>query len=190
MKSINYLLLLIISIVLVSCSGKSELEKKLNCSANLDYIDFKESVDFKNTFKLNVPNKFSEQLFYNNYQTTIMVADTTKSLTNSYMLEINYNSGNLVIEDKLKYDLASKLLKEEQLEVFQDGVTKINKKDAFWLKAKNEKGKYPYHQFLLLIKDTSTNYFEVKTKVYGEENVEERICESVAIIKSLEKIKN
>ena len=106
------------------------------------------------------------------------------------MLEVNHNNGNLVIDDKLKYDLASKLLEEEKLSVFADGKTSINNKDAFWVKAKNVEGKYLYHQLLLLIKDTSTQYFEVKTKVYGEENIDDRICESVTIIKSLEKLEN
>lgn len=187
MKFLKISALIFIPFLVLNCTNKNALQKEFNCSGSLNYSSFKESIDFKNTFEITIPKKFSEQLFYNNYQTSIMVADTTKSLTNSYMLEVNYNNGNLVIDNKLKLNVTSKLLKEEKLQVFQDGKTTINHKDAYWFKAKKEEGKYPYHQFLLLIKDTPTHYFEVKTKIYGEKNVEYRICESIAIIKSLKK---
>jgi len=40
---------------------------------------------------------------------------------------------------------------------------------------------FNYHQFNLIVKLSDETYFTAYTEVYGDSNINERICESIAI---------
>ena len=49
-----------------------------------------------------------------------------------------------------------------------------------------ENAGYPYHYLQVYIKTEIDEYFTFTTKVYGSDNIEERLCESIALFDQIE----
>ncbi len=183
------LFIFILVFSLLGWNNKSELEKKFDCNATLDYLEFESITDFNKNFQITVPKEFETQLFYNNYQSSILTSNSTKekplSILDSYIVEVNYNTGELDLNKEFIIGLIEKLQFEENLTVMNKSKIKFKGKEAYWLESNRISGKYPYNEFTLLVKESLTSYYEIIIKIYGDNNKQERLCESFAIIKSI-----
>jgi len=72
------------------------------------------------------------------------------------------------------------------LEKIKSGQILFQNKPALWYVVKGKKNGFPYHQFNLMVENTETTYFSVYSEIYGDKNIEERICESISIIDKIE----
>jgi len=167
-----------------SCSNKSELSKSFNCETS-EIKNDKEYLDFKNNFKLKLPSTWKTNKYYSEFQSEIFSADTTKQLSESFIFDASYNFGNL----KLDADYVKKtdsVLRMNNLEKIKSGQILFQNKPALWYVVKGKKNGFPYHQFNLMVENTETTYFSVYSEIYGDKNIEERICESISIIDKIE----
>lgn len=174
----------IIIVVLISCSKQSELIKNFNCktsiSENITHI-----TDFKNNFKLKLPTNWKRKMYYGNYQSEIFTADTTKQLTDSFILVTSFNLGNLNFNEFF-YQKNDSVLKASGLYELNSGTTTFQSKPAFWYVAKGSKNNFKYQTFNITVKLSESSYFNAYSEIYGEEHIEERICKSIAFIETVE----
>lgn len=177
------LFILILLVVIVSCGKKTSLSEKFNCNAsflsNLEIVE-----DVKNNFSIKLPKTWKTNLYFDDLQSSIYTADTTKQLTKSLLLDFSY------IKKDIEFNTLFKLQQEQEglakkliLKDFQK--TLFLGKESCYTISKGKKEKYPYLLFNLFIKENTSNFVFVKTEIYGDSLVNERICEAINIIEKI-----
>ncbi|MEE9348436.1 MAG: hypothetical protein V3U80_00145 [Flavobacteriaceae bacterium] len=183
----HFLLLLIISTSIVSCDKINTLQQDFNCKTQR-FSKTEIITDVQDKFTVTVPKHWKTSLFFNNYQSQIQSADTLKQLSETYILITALNNGNLEVNDAFK----DKKLKQYEEDHFKNAKFKFityNDKPSIWFLAKGEKLNKTYHYFQLFVKNSPTDYFEFSTEIYGDDLVDERLCESIALLKKVEILK-
>ena len=182
MKSFLYIIALFF--ILISCKNQSELSKTFNCkTSNLSNSEV--FTDFKQNFNITIPTNWNTELYYNEFQSEIFTADTTKQLSETYILDAAFNYGNLEFNDDF-YNKTASILATSNLQKIKDGSIKFKSKPAYWYLVKGTKKGFNYNQFNLLIKLSKETYFTAYSEIYGTNNIDERICESITILNSIE----
>ena len=88
------LIIFAIFFIFSSCKKQSQLSSIFECdTVNLKNLN--EYSDFKQNFKITIPNNWKTELYYNEFQSEIFTADTTKQLSETYVLDASFNFGNL-----------------------------------------------------------------------------------------------
>lgn len=181
----NYLFRFCILIVLFSsCSKPSELSKDFNCgSINLEKTT--EITDFNKNFKLHIPTSWNTAFYYNNFTSEIFTADTIKQLTKTYILDASYNLGEVIFnQDFLARN--DSISTSENLEIIKANNILFQSKEGYYFVSKGFKNKFPYHKLNLTVKLSPNTYFNSFVEVYGNEAVDDRICEAIAILDNIE----
>jgi len=180
----NIFSFLVVIILLLSCSNPSKLQEKFTCKIaeveNLKIIN-----DFNKNFKLSISNNWKTTLYFNKYESEIFAADTLKQLTESFILGTSFNLGvlNFDIDFHKKTD---SILKQSNLEIINSGKDLFQSKQAYWYLAKGSKNGFTYHQFNLTAKLSENTYFNGYSEIYGDNNINERICETISILEKIE----
>lgn len=182
MKSTLYIFSL--AFLLISCRNQSELSKTLNCSTsklnNLEVYS-----DFKQNFKIQIPTNWKTELYYDDFQSEIFSADTTKQLSETYILDAAFNYGNLEFNEEF-YKKTDSLLATSNLQKEKDGNLEFKTKPAYWYLVTGTKKGFTYNQFNIVVKLSSETYFTAYSEIYGTNNIDERICESISILDNIE----
>ena len=182
---INFTLFLILMISFSSCTKKLSLQEELNCSTSSLFSNTFERKDIHKNFKIDIPKTWKYQLYYDDYQSSIFMADTIKELTASFILDVAWKNGGLELNDSFEkslLDTSSYSIVKSNLEQFKD-------LPCYWNVSKGIKENFTYHIFNLFIKTSEGDYLEFKTEIYGDDLVDERLCEALKIINSVEIIK-
>ena len=123
--------------------------------------------------------------YYTKNQSELFAADTLKQLSESYILDVSFNQGVLKFNDDF-YRVSDSLLKKNNLRVIRSGLQDFKGNPTHWRIVTGEKNGFLYHEFNWTILKSENTYVNAHIEVYGEENINERICESTAILKELE----
>lgn len=177
------IILIVASLLFISCSQPSEISKDFNCKS-LAYNNLEEVVDVKNLFSIQVPRTWKTNLFYDNIQSSIYTADTTKQLTETLLLDIT------IINKNIKFDIPFKLNKEKEnltknLIKVKSKETSIINKTAYFSISKGKKGIYNYQVCDFFIKVNEQNFILAKAEVYGDSLVNKRFCKAFNFIEKI-----
>lgn len=178
------ILLAITVLVVFSCVKKPYLHDTFKC-APISYENSIEKKDFNQNFSLSIPKNWKTNLFFNEYQSSISTADTTRQLTESFILDASYSIGQVNFDSQF-YKRTDSIISKNAYLLVDSGEESFQLKPSFWYLVKGEKKGFAYHQFNLTLKLSEKNYFNVNVEIYGDSDVNERLCESLSI---LEKIK-
>lgn len=170
--------------ILPSCTKQSELSKKLNCNASKT-TNSKVYTDFKNNFKISIPTNWKTELYYNDYQSEIFTADTTKQLSETFIIDAAFNYGNLEFTEDF-YKKTDSILAISNLKKVKGDRLKFKSKPAYYYLVTGSKNGFVYNQLNLIVKLSQATYFTAYSEIYGTATVEERICESIALLNSIE----
>lgn len=176
--------LYIIIFALVSCSKPSGLSKEFNCES-VNFENTARISDFNKNFRLSVPISWKTKLYYDNFTSEIFTADTIKQLSETFILNASYNYGEVNFNDgffKRKDSLAT----SKKLQIIKSKSIRFQSKESYYTVLKGMKNNFPYHQFQLIVKLTDNSYFNSQVEIYGEDAVEARICEAIAILDEIE----
>ena len=180
----QYTVLFFVLFLILGCKEKSELNKTFNCNTfNLNNIETYS--DFKQNFKLDIPLSWKTELYYDEFQSEIFTADTTKQLSETYILDAAFNFGNLEFNEEF-YLKTDSIILVSSLQKAKDGNLQFKSKPAYWYLVKGTKKGFSYHQFNLMVKLSKETYFTAYSEIYGTKNIDERICESISILESIE----
>jgi hypothetical protein len=160
------------------------LDQIFNCN-NIDLTDTKNISDFNKNFKLDIPISWNTALYYNSYQSEIFTADTTKQLTESFIFDVSFNLGELNFDDNF-YKKTDSILTANNLQIVKSGNHRFQEMPAYWYLVKGSKRGFTFHQFNLMVKNTPNAYFKAYSEIYGDEHINERICESIGLLKNIE----
>ncbi|WP_144894524.1 hypothetical protein [Lutibacter sp. Hel_I_33_5] len=139
----------------------------------------------KKLFSTEIPKNWKTNLFYDDVQSSIYTADTTKQLTETTLLDITFVNQKIVFDSIFK----QKMLKKHQsnkLSLLKFEQTTLLNKPAILDIAKGTKGNFPYQIANLFVKINASNFMHVKTEVYGDSLVNERLCKSINLIERIQ----
>lgn len=171
-------------ITFLSCSKQTELSKSFSCKT-YKIQNATNIYDFKKNFRIPIPNTWKTNLYYTEFQSEIFTADTIKQLSETYILDVSFNNGSLKFNDNFIKKTDS-LLTISSLYKIKEKTIKFQEKPAYWYVVKGIKNGFTYHQFNLFILNSENTYITANSEIYGDNNVEDRICESISIIEKIE----
>ncbi|MFY0604343.1 MAG: hypothetical protein JXQ93_10355 [Flavobacteriaceae bacterium] len=178
-----YALLLLISIFAYSCKGRSEIALDFNCNGS-QLSDLESVDDFEKNFSIPIPKNWKVNLYYDNAQSSIYFADTTKQLTETMILDITY------IKQKTNFDDA--FLKNIQANykatALQEEISKefvLNTYPSYYTLAKGLRNNFTYTICNIYVNTNSKNLIHAKLEVYGDSIVNERICKGISLIEKV-----
>lgn len=174
-------LLLFISII--SCNSSSELQKDFNCSSS-SYSNLEEVEDFKKVFTVQLPKNWKTNLYYDNVQSTIYSADTTKQLTETTIFDFNLVQKAVSFNDKFQLELESENLAKGLIST-QKKVLKLGEKPSFYMLSKGKKQNFPYQKLNIFKKLNNENFINIKIEVYGDKLIEERLCKAISLVEKI-----
>ena len=175
---------LLATLFFFSCSKQSEISKIFNCDTN-EIENPKATVDFHKNFTLTTSSNWKTDLYFNEFQSEIFVADTTKQLTASFILIASFNQGVLNFDANFRNRIDS-ISKKENLQIINFGKQFFQSKPGYWYIAKGLKNGFTYHHFNLTIKQSDNTYFNAYSEIYGDNNIDERICETISLLEKVE----
>ncbi|MCI2228481.1 hypothetical protein MC378_04830 [Polaribacter sp. MSW13] len=176
--------IIITSILFFSCHKQSEISQHFNCES-ITITNLEEVKDVKNLFSVEIPKNWKTNLFYDDVQSSIYTADTTKQLTETLLLDVTFINKNINFDDLFKLKLEQESL-SKQLVQTKSKETSLLDNSAFYTISKGKKGKFDYQVCQAFIKVNEQNFILVKAEVYGDSLVNKRMCEAITL---LEKIK-
>lgn len=184
MKRTNWFLLTVI-LLMIGCQN-SKFERDFECDTPLQFTNTKTYTDVLKHFEVDIPKKWKTKLYYDEYQSKLYTADTTKELTSSYMIDITWHQGELVLDKDFEVKLAESARREHQLIPVKNGQGEFLEHPSFYLIATGKMNDLNWHYLQVYVKTGVDEYYTLTSKIYGNEFVTERICSSFAIFKEIE----
>ncbi|MDY7396379.1 hypothetical protein UMM65_14100 [Aureibaculum sp. 2210JD6-5] len=180
-------IIIILAIVFISCQSNS-LKEQFNCEIDVEFSELKEYRDFLKNFRIQVPKNWKTTLYYDEYSSEIYSADTTKQLTDTYVLEMSWKQGELEINDDFAKKINDTLQLKEQLKMTKSGFGKFKKKPMYFNLSEGTRSGINYKYLQVYLKTNIDEYITLTSKVFGDKLVDERLCESVELFESLQLI--
>ena len=173
-----------ISIFIISCN-KTKLEKEFSCSSQSFMSNNEKVTDIKKKFTIQIPKHWKTNLFFDDIQSSIYFADTTKQLTETVLLDVTHvlNKYNFTKEFKTQLFKSDSILK---LKLVTDKEITFKEKPTYYRVSSGFKGKYPYQIVNIYIIQNSNSAFHIKTEVFGDSLINKRLCKAIQLIHTLE----
>ncbi len=178
------LIIIIIAIGFVSCQSNS-LRKEFNCETKTEFSELKEYRDFLKNFRIQVPKSWKTTLYYDEYSSDIYSADTTKQLTDSYVLEMSWKQGELILDKTFEEKIKDTLKLKEQLKIIKSGFGKFKEKPMYFNLSEGTRSGIKYKYLQVYLKTNIDEYITLTSKVFGDKLVNERLCASVELFDGL-----
>ena len=180
-------LILLLGFTFLACSSPSELEEMNGCGADLP-DNLTEKTDFKKNFKLQLPSPWKTSYYYSPSTSEMFAADTTKQLTESYIVELIHQDAELELGSDLKSKIDS-FNKDNNYSLVDSNELQFKNHPAAFFTLKGKKNNYDVLIFDLYVKTSEVSYFNSKIEIYGNSNIQNRLCESLAILNTIEFLK-
>ncbi|WP_460190724.1 hypothetical protein [Urechidicola sp. KH5] len=166
----------------LSCDKHTHgLYKDLACSTSAPNNTFTKQ-DYQKNFSIKIPRHWKHSGFSDELQSSIMAADTLKQLSESYILDIAFKNGEITIDQ----NFIETFNKQIPYDVIYNAVEPFKDHASFWQVAKGTKQGYNYHVFQQVIKKNATSFIELKIELFGDQLVDERLCEALTVISTLD----
>ena len=172
-----------IASLLLSCNKQSELSKDFNCKTPV-FKDLENVQDVKNLFSVEIPKTWKTNLFYDDIQSSIYTADTTKQLTETLLLDITTIHRNINFDSSFKLKQEQENLAKNLIKVKSEEINLLNKPTYFTL-SKGKKGNYQYQISHFYIKINDEKFMLAKVEIYGDSLVNERMCNAFSLIEKI-----
>lgn len=140
--------------------------------------------DFRKNFAINVPKNWKTQLYYDSQTSEIFIADTTKQLNETFILSASFINHKLKIDSTFIRNHSQKI-ENQHFNIVNSKSIIYRNKPAYWAIFKGVKNNRELHRFTFFIELSENTYFTTNTDVYGNKNIEKRICESASIIEKI-----
>ena len=170
----------IIFLIFIGCNQTSQLGGEFTCDPSYD-LTLALETDLKKKFQIGIPSTWKVNLYQDEVQSSIYVADTAVALSNSILMDVTW------VKDNIKFDKVF-LLKNEQQELFKKNIKVVSKEIEFQGKKthyalfKGNKNNLPYQSLHSFIKIDDMSFLKVKIDLYGKEEIQERLCKALSII--------
>ncbi|ANW95682.1 hypothetical protein AXE80_05055 [Wenyingzhuangia fucanilytica] len=157
---------------LFSCEQKTEIK-------NTRVVN-----DVHHNFKIKVGKNWKTELYFDDYQSRIYSADTTRNYSESFIIDITRFEGNITLSDNFRQHLMSQIKSIPRAYIIKEGFIDFKDSAAYAIYSFQKKEDIVLYniQCYLTYPD---HYFLLESKINGSQNLEKNTCESIAIFNSL-----
>lgn len=159
------------------------MAKDWNCDisvSNLETLD-----DVKGNFSIQVPKTWKTNFYYDEQQSAIISADTTKNLTETVMIDATHVIGKLSFNPEFIQRFKSNLSQQKLVESTSYEFEFLNT-PSYYSRALNATGKYPLEVVNIFLNTSKEDYLHATIKVYGDSLVNERLCLGLSLLENLQ----
>jgi len=172
------------ALVLVSRQN-SKFEKEFECETPTSYTQTKNFKDVLNHFEIEVPSNWKSELYYDEYQSALYTADTTKTLRETYILDIAWHQGELVLNKDFEVRVAENATRNLKLIPVKSGFGEYLGHPAYYHIATGKSDDLSWHYLEVYVQHKVDEYYTFTSKIYGNEFVSERICASFSVFNEI-----
>ncbi len=181
----KYLFILIGFVLFLQSCKKNDIRNELNCLTTTNFADTKEIIGFLKHFKVKVPKNWKSELYYDETQSRFYSADTSKQLTETYIIDVTWHQGEIELNSDFKQIIENDIKQNEQLKPIKEGFGYFKDIPCYYNLAKGIHAGFTYHYLQIYLKTNVDEYYNLTSKVYGDEFIEERICESLSLFENI-----
>jgi hypothetical protein len=181
----KYLFSLLGLIIILSSCKKNDVRSAIDCTTITNFSETKEISGFLKHFKLEVPKSWKSELYYDETQSRFYSADTSKQLTDTYIIDVTWHQGEIELNENFERIIENDLKQNEHLTPFKGDFGYFKDLPCYYNLAKGKSSGFTYHYLQIYLKSNVDEYYHLTTKVYGDVFVEERICESLSLFEGL-----
>ena len=117
----KYLFVLSVFVVTMIGCTKNNVREDMNCNTTTNFADTKEISGFLKHFKLDVPKHWKSELYYDEIQSRFYSADTTKQLTETYIIDVTWHQGEIELNSDFEQVIDNDIKINEGLKPFKSG---------------------------------------------------------------------
>lgn len=181
------IIIVLLCFAFMACNSTGELEQLNFCKSELP-PNTEEKSDFKNNFKLQLPKEWNKSYFYSATTSELYTADTTKQLSEATILEFIFHDATLTMGSDLFNKIATvNRIHNNTLADSQE--FKFQGKPAVYFTSKGKKADQDVLLFDLYVQTSENTYFNAKSEIYGYQEQQSRLCQSLSIINTVEFLK-
>ena len=173
-----------LTLMLISCQN-SKFEKEFECETPISYTQTKTFKDVLNHFEIDVPSNWKSELYYDEYQSALYTADTTKALRETYILDIAWHQGELVLNKEFEVRVAQNASRNLKLVPVRSGFGEYLGHPAYYHIATGKSEDLSWHYLEIYVQHKVDEYYTFTSKIYGNEFVSERICASFSVFNEI-----
>lgn len=172
--------LTLLTLFLTSCQ-KSKFEREFECETPSSYTQTKAYKDVLGHFEIDVPSSWKTELYYDEYQSALYSADTTKTLRETFILDVSWRQGELVLNKDFEVKVAQNATRNLKLIPVKSGFGEYLGNPAYYHIATGKSDDLSWHYLEVYVQHKVDEYYVFTAKIYGDEFVSERICSSFSI---------
>ena len=181
----KYIYILIATLFIFTSCENNELKEQFECDAPTHFTNTKEYKDVLSKFYIEIPKYWKTQLYYDEFQSDLYSADTTKQLSETYLIDITWHQGELNFDKEFKSNISKNLKGKGLLKVIKSGIVKFKKHDSYYNLSTGKNSELTYHYLQIYLKYKPDEYFTFTSKIYGDRNTNERVCASISIFNNI-----
>lgn len=170
--------------VMSSCE-QSKFEKEFECNTPRSYTQTKSYKDVLKHFEIDIPSSWKTELYYDEYQSSLSTADTTRQLRESFVLDIAWHQGELVLNKEFEVRVAENASRNLKLIPVKSGFGEYLGHPAYYHIATGKSNDLSRHYLEIYVQHKVDEYYTFTSKIYGDEFVSERICASFGIFNEI-----
>ncbi len=181
MKQHKVLFVFFVFLQLISCKKPSDFERVFSCNNSNELHSFETVDEFSQRFSVQLPKYWKTELYSIEGQSGIITADTTKVFTETYKIDFSVVQGAISISDEFKTNL-NQVVRDSGLTTLQSDFVDFKEKKGLYNLAKGMSHNTPIQVLQYYVKLNDNEYLLVKSEIFGEDNTQSRLCESIFLI--------
>lgn len=181
----KYFFTLLVLVASLSSCKQNDIRTALDCTTTTNFANTKEISGFLKHFKLEVPKNWKSELYYDEIQSRFYSADTSKQLTDTYIIDVTWHQGEIELNNDFQQVIENDVKQNERLTPFKNGFGNFIDLPCYYNLAKGKSSGFTYHYLQIYLKTNVDEYYHLTTKVYGDEFIEERLCESLSLFEGI-----
>jgi hypothetical protein len=137
--------------------------------------------DVKGLFAVELPKTWKINLFYDEIQSSIYTADTTKQFTETILLDITYIEKPILFNEAFLLNLEREKLGDKLIRIHSQK-RKFKGKEAYFTTFIGKKKNYKYKVLEMYVKINKKSFLHTKTEIYGDSLIDQRLCKAIHLI--------
>lgn len=167
----------------ISCSKNAGIFSNFDCPQTSE-ISTKPILDAFFKFSLDIPTTWKTELYIDNDTSIFATADTTKQLTEAFLIKVSQIPGQLTLNQATTVTIKSELTKNQwQINSIQNGLFK--EFNTLLIASQKQPSHLKTSALHLYFSVANEYYFEIEIQCFGDKNIDERFCQAIKIINSL-----
>lgn len=173
-------------ILMITGCQTSKFEREFTCDTPMSYTQTKSYKDVLKHFEIDIPKSWKTELYYDEYQSSLYTADTSKQLQETFILDIAWHQGELVMDKEFEIRVAQNASRKLNLVPVKSGFGEYLGHPAYYHIATSKKTEDPtWHYLEIFVQHKVDEYYTFTSKIYGNDFVSDRICTSFSVFNKI-----